>query len=66
MTSGGLPTVLRATAHVQIVGFPISDFSRHLIYEMATESKLRIVHITSVRRSVEDQARIFYTRAFPD
>ena len=46
------------TAH--IVGLPISDFSRYIIKEIAGEANLQIVHITSVKRTVVDQARIFY------
>ena len=48
------------TAH--IVGLPISDFSRYIIKEVAGEAHLQIVHITSVRRTVVDQARIFYNK----
>ena len=48
------------TAH--IVGLPISDFSRYIIKQLAAEAHLQIVHITSVRRTVVDQARIFYNK----
>jgi len=48
------------TAH--IVGLPISDFSRYIIKQLAGEAHLQIVHITSVRRTVVDQARIFYNK----
>lgn len=50
------------TAHVNVVGLRISDFSRHLVKEIAAAAHLRTVHITSVRRMVEDQARIFYKK----
>jgi hypothetical protein len=49
-------------AHVQAVGFSISDFSRHILKEIAGKAHLQIVDITSVRRTVEDQARIFYKK----
>jgi hypothetical protein len=48
------------TAH--IVGLPISDFSRYIIKQVAGEAHLQLVHITSVKRNVVDQARIFYTK----
>ena len=48
------------TAH--IVGLPVSDFSRYIIEQLAGEAHLQIVHITSVRRTVVDQARIFYNK----
>ena len=48
--------------HVQIVGCPISDYSRHLLQEIAGEALLQLVHITSVKRTVQDQARIFYQK----
>jgi hypothetical protein len=44
------------------VGLRISDFSRHLVKEIAAEAHLQIVHITRVRSTVEDQARIFYSK----
>jgi len=48
--------------HIQILGLPISDLSRHVLREIAGEARLQVVHITSVRRTIEDQARIFYKK----
>jgi hypothetical protein len=44
------------------MGLSISDFSRYLIKQMAMEAHLQSVHVTSVRRTVVDQARIFYNK----
>jgi hypothetical protein len=48
--------------HVHVVGFSIGDFSRHILREGAGEAKLSIMHVTSVRRTVQDQARIFFQK----
>jgi hypothetical protein len=48
--------------HVHIVGLPISTYSRDIVRRIATNAKLRSVHITNVHRSVRDQARIFYQK----
>jgi len=42
---------------VQIVGKPISSFSRALIVDLALEANIAVVHVTSVKRTVIDQAR---------
>src|ERR1700752_4822466 len=47
---------------VRILGYAISDYSRHLVEELARQAHLSTVHITSVTRTVEDQARIFYKK----
>jgi hypothetical protein len=48
--------------HVRVVGHPVSDFSSHLLRQIASQANLQTVHITSVHRSVADQARIFYKK----
>jgi hypothetical protein len=48
--------------HVQILGMAISIYSRDLVERLATRAKLRSVHITSVHRAVQDQARIFFQK----
>ena len=50
------------TQTVQIVGHPVSDTSTHLLKQLAVEAQIRTIHITSVIRSVEDQARTFYEK----
>jgi hypothetical protein len=50
------------SAHVRILGLPISDFSKHLLRDIAGQAHLQNVQITSVHRSVTDQARIFYNK----
>jgi hypothetical protein len=66
MNSHDLPTVHHPhherPMQVKVLGCQVSDFSRHLVEEIASEALLHIVHITSVRRTVEDQARIFYNK----
>lgn len=47
---------------VHIHGGPISDYSRHLVLQMAAEAHVHAITISSVRRSVQDQARIFYKK----
>jgi hypothetical protein len=47
---------------VRILGYAISDYSRHLVEELARQAHLSTVHVTSVTRTVEDQARIFYKK----
>lgn len=47
---------------VRIKGLPISAHSSHLLKELATEARLPELHITSVHRSVPDQARIFFDK----
>jgi hypothetical protein len=49
-------------AHVRLLGLPISDFSRHVVSQMASDAGLQVVHITSVKRTVKDQARTFYDK----
>jgi hypothetical protein len=50
------------STHVRVMGPPISDSSMHLLRQLASEAHLHTVHITSVHRSVADQARIFYDK----
>jgi hypothetical protein len=52
----------RHSAHVRIVGSPITDASSCLLRELAAEAHVQIIHVTSVHRSVPDQARIFYNK----
>lgn len=49
-------------ASVQIAGHPVSDSSTHLLKQLGVEARMHIIHITSVHRSVTDQARIFYQK----
>ncbi len=49
-------------SHIQVLGPRISDYSRHLVKEIAREAQVRVVYVTSVQRTVEDQARIFYNK----
>lgn len=51
-----------SAARVQLRGLPISDFSQHLVRQIAAEAGLLTVHVTSVKRTVQDQARIFYNK----
>ena len=48
------------THHVRILGLPISLYSYALLERLATRAHLKAVHVTSVERKVEDQARIFF------
>lgn len=48
--------------HVRIVGHPLSAFSNQLLRELGAEARLPVVQVTSVLRSVPDQAHIFYTK----
>ena len=50
------------STYVRILGLPISDFSKHLLRDIAGQAHLQNVQITSVHRSVADQARIFYDK----
>jgi hypothetical protein len=56
-----LPQHQRAL-HAQVVGKGISDFSRHLLKDLCGEAMVPTAIVTSVERSVEDQARIFYAK----
>lgn len=47
---------------VNVLGLPISMYSRALIQVLAASAQLRSVHVTSVERRVEDQARIFFQK----
>ena len=51
-----------AGSHVQIIGYPISDFSRHIVQDLAREAALHVVYVTSAKRTMQDQARIFYDK----
>ncbi len=54
---------LRGTnAHVFVVGSPISTYSRHIVQTLAGHAGISRVHITSVHRTVPDQARIFFAK----
>jgi hypothetical protein len=48
--------------HVEVMGQHISDYSRHVLLDIAIEARLPKVYITSVTRSTADQARIFYNK----
>lgn len=48
--------------HIRILGLPISDLSNHLLRSLASQARLQTVHVTSVHRSVPDQARIFFNK----
>jgi hypothetical protein len=52
----------RRSTRARITGLPISDFSTHLLRELAAQARLQTVHVTSVHRSVKDQARIFFNK----
>lgn len=47
---------------IRILGLPISDFSKHLVRDIAAQARLQNVHVTSAYRTVTDQARIFYDK----
>jgi hypothetical protein len=47
---------------IHIHGAPIFDYPRHLVLQMAAEAHVHVITISSVRRSVQDQARIFYKK----
>ncbi len=49
-------------ADIRIAGLAISDASRHLLRELAVQARLHTVHVTSVHRTVPDQARIFFDK----
>lgn len=53
---------LSASQHVQLSGLHISTYSRDLVQRLASMAKLHVVHVTSVHRSVPDQARIFFQK----
>jgi hypothetical protein len=53
---------LHSSHLVHVLGHPISDFSRHLVRQIAREASLNTVHITSVGRSVEDQAQAMFKK----
>jgi hypothetical protein len=47
---------------VKILGYSISCYSREIIERLAASAHLQIIHITSVHRTVHDQARIFFQK----
>ncbi|RYF30248.1 MAG: hypothetical protein EOO38_32550 [Cytophagaceae bacterium] len=47
---------------VTIVGMKISSFSRAVLSSIAEEAGISTLTVTSVQRSVEDQARIFFNK----
>ena len=49
-------------ASIRILGHPVSDSSTHLLRQLAAEANIWTIDITSVHRSVKDQARIFYQK----
>lgn len=51
-----------AHGHILIIGLSISAYSRHIVHMLAAGAKLSQVHITSVHRTVPDQARIFFQK----
>src|SRR4051812_4352416 len=64
MTSSSSPLVPQRhlAAPVHVLGLPVSDSAVHLLRELAGEAHLHTVHVTSVHRSVVDQARIFFSK----
>ena len=64
MTASGHPAAHspHRSAGIQITGMPITASSSHLLRELAAQARLLTVHVTSVHRSVPDQARIFYNK----
>src|SRR5271165_2332290 len=50
------------SGHVFVVGLSISTYSRHIVQTLAAHARLSRVHITSVHRTVQDQARIFFKK----
>jgi hypothetical protein len=49
-------------AGIRIVGHPVSDSATHLLKQLAADAHVHTIYITSVHRSVVDQARIFYQK----
>src|SRR5262249_35125566 len=49
-------------SHVRVTGLPISAFSNFLLKELGAQARLQTIQVTSVHRSVPDQARIFYNK----
>ena len=47
---------------VHVLGLPISMYSHGLVQVLAAHAHLKTVHVTSVERKVDDQARIFYQK----
>jgi hypothetical protein len=62
MPSSVNPVAHHGGRHIRIAGLPVSDFSNHLLRELAAQARLQTLHVTSVHRSVPDQARIFYNK----
>jgi len=52
----------RLASHPRILGKPISQFSEHLLRDICVEARLPSAIVTSVKRTVEDQAGIFYRK----
>ena len=48
--------------HVQVLGLQIGIYSRDIVQRLAMRGGLSSVNITSVRREVRDQARIFFLK----
>ena len=46
----------------RITGQLVTDFSYHLLKQLAAEAHIPVIHISSTHRKVEDQARTFYTK----
>jgi len=44
------------------VGLPITFSSTHLLKELAAQAGIHTIHVTSVHRSVTDQAKTFYKK----
>jgi len=50
------------TIPVRVEGCRISDFSHHVVEDIAREALVPLVRITSVKRTIQDQARIFFDK----
>src|ERR1051325_8811417 len=63
MTSAAHPPIhSHRVAHVVVSGLQISAFSSQLLRQLGSEAGLHDVQVTSVHRTVPDQARIFYNK----
>jgi hypothetical protein len=65
-TSHGIGSHQHSATPVKILGHSISFYSREIIEQLAASAHLHVVHITSVHRTVHDQARIFFQKHVVD